>query len=84
MHACDGSKDIISYYQDFDINHHLALMTVYCQRIYYLNTNHCLPSKQITDEIIHHVILACSERDDHDLLMFQLDRLRSALYDFII
>lgn len=80
MYDCDGNKDIISKYQEFVFNHHLKMMTGYCHGITSLLQTTVYNQNKLLMKKIQQVILACSERDDHGLLMFQGDRVKHALW----
>ncbi|HEU6838365.1 TPA: lanthionine synthetase [Streptococcus pneumoniae] len=82
MYDCDGNKDIISKYQEFVFNHHLKMMTGYCHGITSLLQTTVYNQNKLLMKKIQQVILACSERDDHGLLMFQGDSGKADLFDF--
>ncbi|RRR73915.1 hypothetical protein CWI10_01745, partial [Streptococcus pneumoniae] len=73
---------IISKYQEFVFNHHLKMMTGYCHGITSLLQTTVYNQNKLLMKKIQQVILACSERDDHGLLMFQGDSGKADLFDF--
>ncbi len=57
------------------------MMTGYCHGITSLLQTTVYNQNKLLMKKIQQVILACSERDNHDLLMFQGDRSKADLFE---